>query len=117
MCNLPVDNESSSPECLGFTTFPSLRSSKGLRQAETMPTSESSTEPLAHADTSPGPTLGPEDVREFAEIVKAETGVELPAQEAWDRAIELIALVRMLVRPDAEDPGIDPPGEVERRRS
>jgi len=47
--------------------------------------------------------LTPEDVREFQAAVLEETGVQLSTQEAWNRAIELIALVRMLVQPYPED--------------
>ena len=47
--------------------------------------------------------LTQEDVQEFQRLVREETGVEIGGQEAWDRAIELIALVRMLIRPDPED--------------
>ncbi len=37
--------------------------------------------------------------------MKAETGVELSDHDAWNRAIELIALMRMLLSPLPEDPG------------
>ena len=47
--------------------------------------------------------LTPEDVREFQALVLAETGVQLSTQEAWNRAIELIALFRMLIKPYPED--------------
>lgn len=47
--------------------------------------------------------LFPEDVEEFRRIVKEETGHELSTQEAWNRAIELIAMVRMMVKPYPED--------------
>jgi hypothetical protein len=47
--------------------------------------------------------LRPEEVREFQEIVREETGETLTSGEAWNRAIELIALVRMLVAPYPED--------------
>jgi hypothetical protein len=53
--------------------------------------------------SSSGSSLTPEEIREFRDLVASETGVELTAQEAWDRAIELIALVRMLIGPVAED--------------
>jgi hypothetical protein len=55
-------------------------------------------------DSTPTHALSPEDIREFQDLVRHETGVDLSAQEAWDRAIELIALIRMLIRPDPEDP-------------
>jgi len=47
--------------------------------------------------------LTPEDVSEFQRLVSEATGLTLSAEDEWDRAIELIALVRMLIRPDAED--------------
>jgi hypothetical protein len=47
--------------------------------------------------------LAPEDVEEFKRLVREETGHELSTQEARDRAIELITLVRILVRPDSEN--------------
>lgn len=51
-----------------------------------------------------GLALAPEDVFEFRTIVREETGVDIPETEAWNRAIELIALVRMLLSPLPEDP-------------
>lgn len=48
--------------------------------------------------------LTPEDIAEFREIVRAETGVLMDEGEAWNRATELIALVRMLIGPMPEDP-------------
>jgi hypothetical protein len=45
----------------------------------------------------------PDEIREFQGILESESGVALSVQEAWDRAIELIALVRMLVSPYPED--------------
>jgi hypothetical protein len=53
--------------------------------------------------TAEAERLTPEDVREFQTLVLEETGVQLSTQEAWNRAIELIALVRMLVKPYPED--------------
>jgi hypothetical protein len=50
------------------------------------------------------PTLSAEEIREFRQIVTAETGIELSSEEAWNRAIELIALFRMLIGPMPEDP-------------
>lgn len=47
--------------------------------------------------------LTPDDVREFQALVAEETGVQLSTQDAWNRAIELIAVVRMLVKPYPED--------------
>lgn len=55
-------------------------------------------ESLAEADR-----LTPDDVREFQALVLEETGVQMSTQEAWDRAIELIAVARMLVKPYPED--------------
>lgn len=51
-----------------------------------------------------GVSLTPDDVREFQRIVAEETGVQMNEHEAWGRAIELIALVRMLPGPIPEDP-------------
>jgi len=62
--------------------------------------------PLDHQQNSPrvsGYSLTPDEVREFQALVRSETGITLSGQEAWDRAIELIALVRMLVHPYPED--------------
>lgn len=67
-----------------------------------------STSVLARAhDARPvasGYQLTSEEVREFQELIAQETGAQLSTQDAWDRAIELIALVRMLVSPLPEDP-------------
>jgi len=51
-----------------------------------------------------GYSLTPEDIREFQKLIATETGVQLSVQAAWDRAIELISLVRMLTSPLPEDP-------------
>jgi len=48
--------------------------------------------------------LSPEEVAEFRETVREETGADLSEQEAWNRAIELVALFRMLLGPLSEDP-------------
>jgi len=48
--------------------------------------------------------LSPEEVAEFREIVREETGVVMAESEAWNRAIELVALFRMLLGPLPEDP-------------
>lgn len=48
--------------------------------------------------------LSVEEVEEFREIVRAETGVDMSESEAWNRAIELVALFRMLIGPMPEDP-------------
>lgn len=47
--------------------------------------------------------LTPDDVRDFQAIIEKATGVQLTMQEAWTRAIELIALYRMLLGPYPED--------------
>lgn len=61
-----------------------------------------------HAQTGSVPVSGyalkPEEIREFQALIAQETGVQLSTQDAWDRAIELISLVRMLVSPLPEDP-------------
>jgi len=44
------------------------------------------------------------DVEEFRAIMQEESGVALTETEAWNRAIELINLVRMLLGPIPEDP-------------
>lgn len=49
-------------------------------------------------------TLSPEEVAEFRAIVKEDTGVDMSECEAWNRAIELTALFRMLIGPMPEDP-------------
>lgn len=51
--------------------------------------------------------LTAEEIREFQEIVRSETGTELDAQEAWARANELVALFRMLIGRIPEDAGSD----------
>jgi hypothetical protein len=48
--------------------------------------------------------LRPEDIENFRRIVREETGADLSPAEAWARAIELIALVRMCLSPLPEDP-------------
>ncbi len=48
--------------------------------------------------------LSPEEVSAFREIMREETGVDMSETEAWNRAIELIALFRMLIGPMPEDP-------------
>lgn len=53
--------------------------------------------------TSMEDRLTPEDVEEFRRLVREETGYDMPYQEALNRAIELIALVTMLVKPYPED--------------
>lgn len=53
--------------------------------------------------------LTPVDIEEFRALVEAETGVALDAVTAWNRAAELIALVRVLTAPLPEDPEIRDP--------
>jgi len=60
--------------------------------------------------------LSPEDVAEFREIVREETGADLSEPEACNRAIELVALFRMLLGPLPEDPNISCVSWFERRR-
>ena len=45
------------------------------------------------------------EVEHFRDIMRRECGVELTETEAWGRAIQLIALFRMLLGPLSEDPG------------
>jgi hypothetical protein len=55
----------------------------------------------------PGPpeyVLTTDEIRDFQVLIKEETGVDLPVQEAWNRAIAVIALTRMLIGPMPEDP-------------
>lgn len=47
--------------------------------------------------------LDPGDIAEFQRVVRKETGVELSEHDAWNRATELIALVRMLCGRIPED--------------
>jgi hypothetical protein len=51
-----------------------------------------------------GFSLTPDEIREFQQLIAKETGVQLSTQDAWDRATELIALMRMLISPLPEDP-------------
>ena len=44
------------------------------------------------------------DVEEFREILHSECGEELSLKDAWSRAIEVLALCRMLLGPIPEDP-------------
>jgi hypothetical protein len=44
------------------------------------------------------------DVEEFREIIESECGETLSLEEAWSRAIEVLALCRMLLGPIPEDP-------------
>lgn len=47
--------------------------------------------------------LRPDEIEEFRRIVREEIGEDLSPAEAWSRAIELIALVRMCLGPIPED--------------
>ena len=47
--------------------------------------------------------LTEEEIQEFKDMVKKETGVELSNQEAGQRASQLIYLVRMMVQPSSKD--------------
>lgn len=51
--------------------------------------------------------LSQADIEEFKVLMRQECGVELENQEAWNRAIELISLYRMLIGPLPEDPEAD----------
>ena|SRR6267378_3057561 len=53
-------------------------------------------------DTEPSPDhslswLKPEDIEEFRQILKEETGIEVDQVTAWNRVHELIALYRVLL--------------------
>jgi len=43
-------------------------------------------------------------VGRFREILRTESGIELTTTEAWGRAIEIMAVFRMLLGPLQEDP-------------
>jgi hypothetical protein len=45
------------------------------------------------------------EVRRYRDITRRESGIELTEAEAWSRAIELLALFRMLLGPLPEDRG------------
>lgn len=47
--------------------------------------------------------LAPEAVERFRDIMDRECGVHLTSEEAWARAIELLALFRMMLGPLPED--------------
>lgn len=44
-----------------------------------------------------------EEVREFQQLLREESGDEQPLDAAWARAAQLVTLYRMLVRPIPED--------------
>jgi hypothetical protein len=48
--------------------------------------------------------LTPADVEEFRDILRFECGETLSLEEAWSRAIEMLALCRMLLGPLPDDP-------------
>jgi len=47
--------------------------------------------------------LSQADVEEFRELIHRDCGEELSAEEAWQRASEVLALFRMLLGPHPED--------------
>ncbi len=47
--------------------------------------------------------LTPAEVERFRDIMDRECGVRLTSEEAWARAIELLALFRMMLGPLPED--------------
>lgn len=47
--------------------------------------------------------LTPSDVEEFRVILRTECGEDLSLADAWTRAIEVLALCRMLVGPIPDD--------------
>ncbi len=51
--------------------------------------------------------LSQEDIEEFKVIMKSECGEELSDQDAWNLAMDLIGLYRMLEGPIPEDPERD----------
>jgi hypothetical protein len=59
--------------------------------------------PSAPAEQRFAFALTPADVEEFREILRTECGEELSLTEAWSRAIEVLALSRMLLGPLDED--------------
>jgi hypothetical protein len=48
--------------------------------------------------------LTPTDVEEFRAILESECDEKLSIEEAWSRAIQILALYRMLLGPIPEDP-------------
>lgn len=47
--------------------------------------------------------LMPAEVERFRDIMRRECGLELTPEEAWARAIELLALFRVMLGPLPED--------------
>jgi hypothetical protein len=56
-----------------------------------------------------GPSLSHERAVEFQQLMREDCGVELTIEEASTRAVQLIALYRMLMGPIPEDPGFELP--------
>ncbi len=63
--------------------------------------------------SSPSPThersafgLTRADVEEFRDILQSESNERLSLEEAWGRAIEMLALCRMLLGPLPDDPSV-----------
>lgn len=50
--------------------------------------------------------LTPADVEEFRDVLRSECNETLSHEEAWSRAIELLALCRMLLAPLPDDPSV-----------
>jgi len=48
-----------------------------------------------------------DEIEEFRTLIREETGLELSHEEAFNRATELIGLVRVLISPLPEDPEVD----------
>jgi hypothetical protein len=46
------------------------------------------------------------EVGEFRDILKSECGESLSLEDAWSRAIEVLALCRMLLGPLPDDPSV-----------
>jgi hypothetical protein len=61
-----------------------------------------------HVDSSDAsiPGLTRAKVEEFRALLEGECGLHLELDEAWKRAVQLIALYRMLMGPIPEDPGV-----------
>lgn len=55
------------------------------------------------SDSIAGAALTPDEVDEFLALLREATAADVSEHEAWNSAIELIALVRMLLGPVPED--------------
>jgi len=55
---------------------------------------------------SPGFALNQADIDEFRVIVQRTSGQAIDNSAAWNRAIELLSLFRILIGPIPEDPAI-----------